>query len=117
MPSRGNVRRFMRYLSASDAAVDEVAIEALQVIFKNQKLNTSVPRTFTDADLQGVTCPTLFLVGEYEVIYNPHKALARAKNTLPNVQTRLIPNASHALASEQPDLVNQCIIDFLQHER
>jgi len=60
--------------------------------------------------------PTLLLIGEQEKIYNPKKAMQRAKQFMPSVTADFIPHASHLLTMEQPDLINARILDFLARQ-
>jgi pimeloyl-ACP methyl ester carboxylesterase len=79
--------------------------------FKHSK--GTYPKVFNDADLCQITVPTLLLIGDHEVIYNPVRALARAKRLIPNVEATLVPETSHLLVLEKPDVVNRHILEFL----
>ncbi|GIP40186.1 carboxylesterase YbfK [Paenibacillus sp. J31TS4] len=72
------------------------------------------PSVFKDDVLQRLTMKTLLLVGDQEVIYNPHRMLERASRLMPDVRTGLIPRAGHGLTIEQAELVNEAVLDFLQ---
>lgn len=107
------VGNFLHFLMAPGAVIEPEMIEGMYHMIKQLTPIRSVPVAFSDAELQRMTTPTLFMVGEYEVLYNPHKAIERANRVLPNVKTMLIPNAAHVLTWEQAAIVNQAIIDFL----
>jgi pimeloyl-ACP methyl ester carboxylesterase len=68
----------------------------------------------TDEELQQIQTPTLFLVGENEVLYSAQKAVSRLKAVAPHIQTEMIPNAGHDLLLVQTKLVNGMIVDFLR---
>ncbi|MEN6343390.1 MAG: alpha/beta hydrolase [Methanospirillum sp.] len=68
---------------------------------------------FSDAELSGITVPTLFIVGENEVIYDPVAAIEKVNRLIPDVETHLVPKAGHLVSMEQPALVNQRILKFL----
>ncbi|MHA2238841.1 MAG: alpha/beta fold hydrolase [Candidatus Hodarchaeales archaeon] len=72
------------------------------------------PTVYTDEELRSLRTKTLLLIGDKEVIYDPEKALDRAVNLISNVETHLIPNASHLLNIDQPKMINDSIIDFLE---
>ena len=110
------VGNFLRFLMAPGVVIEPEMIEGMYHMIKHLTPIRSVPLSFSDADLQSVNTPTLFMVGEYEVLYNPHKAIERANRVFPNVKTMQIPNAAHVLTWEQPQIVNQAIIDFLKGE-
>lgn len=67
----------------------------------------------TDEELQRVQAPTLFMIGENDVIYSAQKAVQRLKAKAPQIQTDVIPNAGHDLLIVQTDMVNQKIVTFL----
>jgi pimeloyl-ACP methyl ester carboxylesterase len=68
---------------------------------------------FSEVELSGITAPTLFIVGENEVIYDPVTAIEKVNQLIPNVEIKLVPNASHFVSMEQPALVNKHILKFL----
>lgn len=51
----------------------------------------------TDEELQRVQVPTLFMIGENDVLYSAQKAVQRLKAKAPQIQTKAIPNAGHDL--------------------
>lgn len=67
----------------------------------------------TDEELQGITTPTLFLVGENEVLYSAQKAVQRLNKVAPQIQTEVIPNAGHDLLLVQAEMIHQKIGEFL----
>ena len=52
----------------------------------------------------GLSVPTTVVIGDREVIYGggPEAALARAEACIPDVRTRLLPGAGHALTVDAP---------------
>ncbi|GAB4577586.1 MAG: enantioselective carboxylesterase CesB [Anaerolineales bacterium] len=91
------------------------AIPAIQQMFTTNDFRYSMylPPTFKDDQLRQIRAPTLLLIGEQEVIYNYKAAIARAKKLIPNIETTIIPGAGHALNFDQPEIVNQHILAFL----
>ncbi|RSK26079.1 alpha/beta hydrolase [Bacillus sp. HMF5848] len=74
-----------------------------------------IPSEIKEEDLRNMNIPTLFLVGDKEIIYNHKKALSKAMKTLPNIQAVLIHGAGHALSIEKSDMVNEHILNLLMH--
>ena len=74
------------------------------------------PTVLTDDELKSITVPTLFLVGEKEVIYSADKAIERVAEFAPRIQGEIIPQAGHDLTIVQADLVNQRIRSFLESD-
>jgi pimeloyl-ACP methyl ester carboxylesterase len=65
-------------------------------------------------DLGRITAPTLVIAGDDDMISIEHTAaLYRA---IPDSQLAIIPEASHAVVMEKPDLLNRLVLDFLTHE-
>jgi pimeloyl-ACP methyl ester carboxylesterase len=72
------------------------------------------PCVFSDDELRGMDVPTLVLIGEQEVIYDPAAALARAQSLLPHFCGDLIPRSSHDMAFSQSKVVDARILDFFK---
>jgi pimeloyl-ACP methyl ester carboxylesterase len=66
-------------------------------------------------DLQGVTAPTLVLVGDDDFISIEHAAAIQ--RALPSAQLGVVPGTSHALLMEKPEVANRLILDFLAVEQ
>lgn len=63
------------------------------------------------SELSGVTCPTLVLAGDDDLVTLEHTlALYRA---LPQAQLAVVPHASHLLLVEHPDFIRDVITSFL----
>jgi pimeloyl-ACP methyl ester carboxylesterase len=71
------------------------------------------PSVFTDEELSSLRTPTLLLLGDKEVIYDPRKALQRAERLIPEITSRLIPDAGHLLNVDQPSLLADGLIEFI----
>jgi len=76
-----------------------------------------IPTVFSDSELRAVQVPTLLLLGDREVIYDPATALARARRLLPNLQGDLLPACSHDMCFSQHHSVDARILDFLRESR
>jgi pimeloyl-ACP methyl ester carboxylesterase len=66
-----------------------------------------------DEEFQSIKTPTLFLVGENEVLYSAQKAIQRLNTVAPQIRAEIVPQAGHDLTLVQPDMVNQRIVEFL----
>ena len=58
--------------------------------------------------------PTLLLIGQQEVIYDPVASIERARRLIPNIEASLIPDASHDLSYFQARIVDERILGFLK---
>lgn len=80
---------------------------------KIKKLWFSEP-TFTTDQIKQIHCPTLVMVGDHDIIKMNHTtALFEA---LPKGQLMVVPNSSHMVLMEKPEIVNPAIITFLAGE-
>jgi pimeloyl-ACP methyl ester carboxylesterase len=71
------------------------------------------PTVFSDEELCKIRTPTLLLIGDHEVIYNPERVIQRATRLVPGLQAKMVLNANHNAEYTAPDFVNTEIMDFL----
>ncbi len=94
--------------------IDEVVKQTILNFANLQRRKIILPPVLTDAEWANLKVPALFLVGEYEVIYSPAKALERLKRVAPQVRAEIVPGAGHDLTVAQADLLNRTIAEFLR---
>ena len=75
------------------------------------------PYPLPNEDFQNLKTPTLLLLGDHEILYEADQAINRAEELVENIQTAIIPNASHMVNWEQTELVNSHILDFLSGDK
>jgi pimeloyl-ACP methyl ester carboxylesterase len=71
------------------------------------------PTVLTDEELRSLRIPTLFVVGENEVVYPADKAVHRIKTVAPSIVTEVISHASHDLTISQTQVFNSRVLSFL----
>ena len=71
------------------------------------------PTELPDEDVAAISCPTLLLLGDREMIYDPQAAARRARGLLRQSTVDVIEGVGHLLGMQRPDLVNPRIVDFL----
>jgi pimeloyl-ACP methyl ester carboxylesterase len=71
------------------------------------------PSLFNDNELKKIKTPTLLLIGDREVIYNPAKAIRRATRLIANIETAIVKNANHNAEYTASEEVNRKVIEFL----
>jgi pimeloyl-ACP methyl ester carboxylesterase len=76
-----------------------------------------MPGVFSDDELQALRMPVLLLIGENEVIYDPAKALSRARQVIPEFEGELVPRSNHDMCYSQHRYVDKCVLEFLQDKR
>ena len=116
------LRWFFRWIFADMARIDpqwiDATTEELALNMRNvQAHRVPMPPVMTDAEWRSLQPPTLFLVGENEVIYSAEKAVGRLKRVAPQVTAEIIPGAGHDLIFSQTAVVNERILRFLKEER
>ncbi len=122
--TRGVYESFLRYLGPKENANHEpyetrVQRAADMITTARRHLGTPqvpFPSTLRDEELRALMLPTLLILGENEVIYDPRKAMSRAAALLPNVKTALIPGAGHDVMWSQPERLNSAITTFLSSQ-
>jgi len=116
-PDREKVRRLLQRLSATEAAftspLDDLLVDYLAIALKHYRLSPRKPWVFTDSELRQIRNPTLVLIGDREVIYDPEKVAAKARRLLPQASVEIVPGASHAIFYDRPDIVNRRIVEFI----
>ena len=98
----------------SQIAINDIMNDALMAL-KCFKFKMPIhPTVLSDAELRSISIPTLFLVGENEVIYSAQEAIDRLHSAAPHIKTEIIPDAGHDLTIVQSGLVNKKVIEFLK---
>jgi pimeloyl-ACP methyl ester carboxylesterase len=71
-----------------------------------------MPSLFDEDELRQIQIPVLMLIGDQDRL-NPPKAIERARQLIPHIETEIIPHAGHLLSMEQPDCVDRRVLQFL----
>ena len=111
----------MKYMYAPGNFVENEYPESAWTILLGIEYGNPLPPKFgpyalPDEELKKLKLPTLLLIGDHEVIYeaDPDQVLKRAEELVENIQTVLLPNASHMFNFEQTELVNSHLLNFLE---
>ncbi|MCX5846694.1 MAG: alpha/beta hydrolase [Deltaproteobacteria bacterium] len=122
LPHRSFARSFMHWLAedlvhkdeAGRIIAEEMADDTFMAVrcFKPRRLVN--PTVLNDNELQGITVPALYLVGENEKLYSAQKAIQRLNRVAPRIKAEIIPNAGHDLTIVQAEMVNRKVLDFLK---
>jgi pimeloyl-ACP methyl ester carboxylesterase len=120
-PSPSTVRSFKLWETHGNSintpekmALFNQKVELLYLGFKYFRIQgESNPDIFTDEQLRSLQVPTLLLIGQQEVIYNPAASLERARRLVPHLEAGLVPNSSHEMAYSQARIVDERILEFL----
>jgi len=88
-----------------------------QLMDGSQRINMIMPEVFSDAELGAIKTPTLLLIAEHEVLYEPHSTLRTTMTRMPGLEGEIVLGAHHFAAMSQPDVVNARIVSFLQADQ
>jgi len=113
-PSRLTVKRFIQRASTQGYIEGNPVFELMIAGAKNLKSLVPYQPSYKDEELRQVRTPTLLLIGDREILYEPRKAIERAGQLLPDLRTHIVPDAGHFLTMDQPVVVNRLIQDFLR---
>ena len=124
VPTRFTVNSFMRWIGLTDAPGETDARPIFELMYLGMKhfrfapeTLRVTPRAFSHGELTTIDAPTLVLIGDREVIYDPAKALERALRLIPDVRGTLIPHSRHDMCFSQRRAVDARVIDFLRSAR
>jgi len=99
----------------SKKSVDDMITEEMlaRKCFKKRKFVN--PTVLTDSDWKTLKVPTLFLIGENEVIYSAEKAIRHLNDLNPNIRTVIASSAGHDLPIVKPEWVTSEVLKFLKN--
>jgi pimeloyl-ACP methyl ester carboxylesterase len=116
MPLRPVTRHHLRwFLTPGSVTMREMDEQWFQGWKHFNQAGAAFPTVFSDADLRGLSAPTLLLIGEDEVIYpNRDAVLGRARRLVPKLEADFVPGARHVPTVEQPAWTNARVLRFLE---
>jgi len=112
LPTTLFARKFLNYISSRGSEFPEQSVKAFVIQVQAYKLNTTKIPIISDYDLAHLPSRTLLLLGEDEVLYDAEKVSSRVRSAAPFVTIDIIAKAKHMVSVDQPDLVNEKIIQF-----
>jgi pimeloyl-ACP methyl ester carboxylesterase len=115
-PSRTTIRRFINGASTKGYSEDDPVHEQMIVGMTQLRHASFLRPVFEDQEFSQISAPTLLLIGDREIEYEPRNAVQRARKLIPNLQAELVAGAGHILNSDQPEIVNKRILEFLQQD-
>lgn len=67
-------------------------------------------------ELKKIHTPLLLLAGEYENVFDPIKMISRTRQYIESAECVLVKNAGHAMTIDQPKVVGDYILSFLESD-
>ena len=113
-PTRPSLIKYFRWMTGGYVVNRDWGELMVQGVLNTKPQPPIRATPLTDEELRQVQVPTLLLIGERSVIYDPQRAYRRATRLIPAIQAEIVPGASHALNAEKSKLVNERILQFCQ---
>ncbi|WP_294322989.1 alpha/beta hydrolase [uncultured Chryseobacterium sp.] len=63
-------------------------------------------------DLKAIQCPSLIIAGDKDVIKTEHTV--KISESIPKGQLAIVPNSTHSVVVEKPELFNSLVMDFFE---
>ncbi len=108
-------RGLLELLSPPDLPLDPFFLGFFELIVRSGFRSEQMAPALSDQEIGQLAAPTCLLMGQYEVSFNPYKAIERGLSLLPNVITaEIVPGVGHAMVHRQPDWVIARVLGFLE---
>lgn len=114
-PSEKKFSKTLNTFSTHPENISRIYKRQFYLANKYAKSNSSMLKMmpFSDKELESINNPVLVLIGDKDVI-NSEESLERANKYLSNCKTKTVKDAGHFLTIDQPKIVNDAVIDFLE---
>lgn len=123
IPTHRMMFSFMKWMGVEATPGDATTSRLLDLMWLGVKhfrvppeTRRVMPGVLSDDELRSLQMPVLFLIGEHEVMYDAAKALARARQLIPNLEGELIPDCRHDMSLSQHQLVDARAVEFLNRD-
>ena len=108
--------KMLRFIAGGAKADESEPIAKLiESGMRNYKLKLPSPDQFSDEDLIKIELPIFALMAENSTMHNSKKAVEKGRNFVENIKIKNCPNASHAINGEYPEMINEKILEFVEH--
>ena len=112
-PSHLTGRWLIKGLSIRGYQPDDLEMNQLSLSALCLRSRVPFRPVFSDDEFKNIHMPVLLLIGERELLYDARSAVDRARMLIPHIEADIIPNAGHMLTTDQPEVVNKKILEFL----
>ena len=111
--------RTLSYLLGNDPAARALGGDWFSRLFEAKcRMRAASPRPLTTRQFEGISAPTLIVLGARDpLVGNPKRAARRATGHMPNVEIEIVPNGTHAVHIEAPERVAGRALEFLSRPR
>lgn len=111
------IHRAMRRALPPGARVDEDEVEWFYLLLKHYRF-AYPPGVLRDSEQALLSAPSVLLMGERELFFDRHAALAQARRVLSSLRhAEIVPGVGHGMTLDNPALVNARILQYLRAVR
>src|SRR5699024_3887058 len=108
--------KMLRFIAGgAEADESEPIAKLIESGMRNFKLKLPSPDQFSDKDLIKIELPIFALMAENSTMHNSNKAVEKGRNFVKNIKIKNCPDASHAINGEYPEMINEEILEFVEH--
>ena len=113
-PSQKRLDKFFRTFAVHPEKIDDKYKQQFYYanVYGKSKPNFITMVRISEKKLRTLKIPVLVLIGDHDIV-NDGKAIERANEYIPDVETELITDAGHFLSIDQSAVVDHRILDFL----
>lgn len=106
------IRDFSRWMNG-DIELSDDEIDMVLFVFRNFRQRLPTPDRLPDDRLRDIDTPTLLLLGENTILFDPHQVAERARRLIDDVTVDITPDAGHGLAYQYPERITPLILGFI----
>ncbi len=106
-------KKFLNTISATALRWPDWAVKGFIAQYQSYKFNFDKISIISDDELSQLPAKTLVLMGKDEVLYDPISVVSRIHSVAPSIIVEILPGAKHTISTDQPDLVNEKLLNFL----
>lgn len=121
--SREGVEQFLQWVFNDRYTIHSYIKEQLVagMMWMNKNRTTSPENgflhVFTDEELASIQVPICLLLGENEVMYNSNDAFSRAVSSVKHISVEIVKGVGHLMSMENPQYINERVLQFLDSSR
>ncbi|PKP17844.1 MAG: alpha/beta hydrolase [Bacteroidetes bacterium HGW-Bacteroidetes-23] len=114
-PNKKKLENTLNAFAFYSEKIDPIYMNQFFLANKFAKTNMSFiqMQPFSKEEIEKITIPVLIMIGDHDIV-NSEKSLEKGKELLPKGEMITIENAGHFLTIDQPEVVNQKMIEFLE---
>lgn len=110
---RQAIQDFNRWMNGDIELTDD-ELDLVELVFGSFRQKLPTPGRLSDDQLRAVATPTLLLLAENTILYDPEQVAERARRLLPHVSIDITPEAGHGVAYQYPERMASLILSHVE---